>query len=136
MPPRMTHICLHVIDVYECVRFYTNYCKMQTIDERIKEGEGDVYMSEIGRQSEMVFQFKSGGKNLPLGAEEERHFGFVVETKQAVDDIANRAREDGILFFEPDEYLPGAYMCGVKDPNGNCVEFSYGHPVPPIASQG
>ena len=55
-------------------------------------------------------------------------------TPQDVDDIANRAREDDILSFEPAEYLPGAYMCGVKDPNGNCVEFSYGHLVPPITS--
>lgn len=134
MLPRMTHICLHVKDVDECMRFYKDYCKLQIIDERINKGEGSVYMSEAGRQSEIVFQFKSGGNNLTLAADEERHFGFVVESKQTVDDIANRARVDGILFFEPDEYLPGAYMCGVKDPNGNCVEFSYGHPVPPVTS--
>ena len=132
MSPRMTHICLHVKDVDECTRFYKDYCKLQTIDERINEGEGSVYMAEVGRQAEIVFQLKSGGNNLTLAADEERHFGFVVESKQTVDDIAKRAREDGILFFEPEEYLPGAYMCGVKDPNGNCIEFSYGHSVPPI----
>lgn len=48
------------------------------------------------------------------------------------DDIAKMAREDEIVFWEPDEYLPGAYLCGVKDPNGNCVEFSIGHQVPPV----
>jgi len=48
------------------------------------------------------------------------------------DDIAKMAREDEIVFWEPDEYLPGAYLYGIKDPNGNCVEFSYGHQVPPV----
>jgi hypothetical protein len=27
--------------------------------------------------------------------------------------------------------MPGAYLCSLQDPNGNGVEFSYGHPVPP-----
>jgi len=132
MSPRMTHICLHVKNLNDCVRFYRRYCNMGVIDDRSEGGEGSVYMSEAGRQMEIVFQFKSGGENLTLSDNEERHFGFVVESRQAVDDIANRAREDNILFFEPDEYLPGAYLCAVKDPNGNCVEFSYGHAVPPV----
>jgi len=105
---------------------------MDVIHERTNGGEGSVYMSEVGRQTEIVFQFMSGGENLALADDDNRHFGFAVESKQAVDDIANRAREDGILFWEPDEYIPGAYICAVKDPNGNCVEFSYGHPMPPV----
>lgn len=88
-------------------------------------------MSEAARQNELVFQFKSGGTNLTLDESEERHFGFAVDSREAVDDIAKLAREDDIVFFEPDEYLPGAYLCGVRDPNGNCVEFGYGHKLPP-----
>ena len=131
MSPRMTHLCLHVESLDDCVRFYRRYCSMQVIVDRSKEGEGSVCLSEAGRKIEFVFQFKSGGKNFILADNEERHFGFIVESRQAVDDIADMAREDGVIFFEPDEYLPGAYLCGVKDPNGNCVEFSYGHRVPP-----
>lgn len=131
MSPRMTHLCLHVKELDECVRFYTDYCEMRVIDERVKAGEGSIYMSEAGRQTELVLQLKSGGDYRKLAAEEETHFGFAVESRQVVDDIALRARADGILFWEPDEYLPGAYFCAVNDPNGNLVEFSYGHPVPP-----
>jgi catechol 2,3-dioxygenase-like lactoylglutathione lyase family enzyme len=87
-------------------------------------------MSEAGRQTEYVLQLKSGGDSRRLVAEDDTHFGFAVESRQVVDDIALRARADGILFFEPDEYLPGAYFCAVNDPNGNCVEFSYGHSMP------
>jgi len=131
MTPRMTHICLHVKTLDDCVRFYEEYCKMNVICERTNEGEGSVYMAESGRETEIVFQLKTGGDILTLAADSASHFGFIVESKQAVDKIALKAREDDILFFEPDEYLPGAYLCGVKDPNGNCVEFGCGHPVPP-----
>ena len=132
MSPRMTHICLHVERLDDCVHFYRRYCNMDVIDDRSAGGEGSVYMSEAGRQTEIVFQFMSGGANLTLTGNEARHFGFVVESRQAVDDIAKMAREDEIVVWEPDEYLPGAYLCAAKDPNGNCVEFSYGHPVPPV----
>ena len=131
MLPRMTHICLHVKALDDCVKFYTDYCEMSVIEERVKAGEGSIYLSETGRQNEYVLQLKSGGDIRGLVAEDETHFGFSVESRQTVDDIAFRAQADDILFFEPDEYLPGAYFCAVKDPNGNCVEFGYGHAVPP-----
>ena len=88
-------------------------------------------MMEPGARDGMVFQFKSGGTSLVLNDDDERHFGFAVESREVVDEIAARASEEGILFFEADEYLPGAYLCGVKDPNGNCVEFGFGHDMPP-----
>ena len=131
MAPRMTHICFHVSEIDDCVRFYRQYCKMAVIDDRSGGGVGSVYMSESGREMQIVLQLKSGGESLKLKESDERHFGFSVESREAVDDIARCARKDGILFYEPDEHLPGAYFCAVKDPNGNCVEFGYGHAVPP-----
>jgi len=131
MQPRLTHLCLHVENLEDCVNFYRRYCRMEVIEDRSEGGAGSIYMSEAGRQNELVFQFKSGGMNLTMNENEERHFGFAVESREVVDDIAKLAREDEIIFFEADEYLPGAYLCGVKDPNGNCVEFGYGHKVPP-----
>jgi len=132
MSPRLTHICLHVEKLDDCVRFYRRYCELDVIDDRSETGTGSVYMSETGRRKEIVLQLKSGGENLDLKDGDDRHFGFAVDSKQTVDEIAGWAREDGILFCEPDEYLPGAYFCAVKDPNGNCVEFGFGHTVPPV----
>ena len=132
MTPRLTHICLHVESLDQCVQFYKRYCQMEVLDDRSENGEGSIYLSELGREKVMVLQFKSGDENATLSDNEERHFGFVVGSKKDVDDIARMGEEDGILFFEPDEYLPGAYICGVEDPNGNCVEFSFGHSVPPV----
>ena len=131
MQPRITHLCLHVENLEDCVRFYRRYCHMEVIEDHSEEGVGSVYMSEAGRRNEFVFQFKSGGAALTLNENDERHFGFAVDSREVVDDIAKLARQDEIIFFEPDEYLPGAYLCGVKDPNGNCVEFGFGHKLPP-----
>ena len=107
---------------------------MEVIEDHSEGGAGSVYMSESERQNEFVFQFMGGGVNLTLNEGEERHFGFAVESREAVDDLVKLAREDDIVFFEPGEYLPGAYMFGVRDPNGNCLEFSYGHKLPPPQS--
>ena len=130
MQPKMTHLCLHVENLQDCVAFYRKYCQLEVIEDYSEAGEGSIYLSEPGRH-DMVFQMKSGGRNHKLADDEERHFGFILESREAVDDIAKMALNDQILFFEADEYLPGAYICGVEDPNGNCVEFGYNHPIPP-----
>ena len=133
MQPQLTHICLHVENLAECLQFYCRYCRLQVIEDRSEGGGGSIYLSATGTQNDLVFQLKSGGKTLALADDDERHFGFNVESREAVDDIAKRAAEAGILFFEAAEHLPGAYFCGVRDPNGNCIEFSYGHHAPPAS---
>jgi len=58
------------------------------------------------------------------------HLGFSVESRDEVDALAQRAREAGCLLWEPrDEPFPVGYYCGVLDPAGNQVEFSYGQPL-------
>ena len=127
----MTHLCLHVDNLEDCVHFYCQYCGMEVLADRTDNGEGSIYLGADVSDAEPVFQLKSGGNSQKLIDSEERHFGFAVESRAAVDAIATMAKQDGRLFWPADEYLPGAYFCGVRDPNGNCVEFSYGHPVPP-----
>ena len=49
---------------------------------------------------------------------------------KSVNAIAERAREEGILAWEPkEEPYPVGYYCAVNDPDGNFVEFSYGQPL-------
>ncbi len=131
MQPQFTHVCLHVENLEDCVDFYRRYCRMTVIEDRSANGEGSVYLSQAGSVGTLVFQFMSGGRTRSLADTDERHFGFAVESRDKVDEIAAMARQDRILFWEPGEYLKGAYLCGVKDPNGNCIEFGHGHPVPP-----
>lgn len=131
MQPRMTHICLHVENLQDCARFYRSYCHLKVLDDRSVNGEGSIYMAATENAMEPVLQLKSGGKLRIADKSDDGHFGFAVDSRDAVDAIALRGGKDGVLFFEADEYLPGAYFCVLLDPNGNCVEFSYNHPVPP-----
>ena len=54
--------------------------------------------------------------------------------RDAVDAMAEKARAAGYLVWEPrQEPYPVGYYCGVRDPDGNMVEFSYGQPLGPGA---
>jgi catechol 2,3-dioxygenase-like lactoylglutathione lyase family enzyme len=130
--PELTHICLHVENLQQSRDFYRRYCLLQVIDDCSDQGNGSIYMSESGQSGSIVFQLKSGSKPRKLTETEESHLGFIVDSRKAVDEIAAMAEEDKILFFEAGEYLPGAYLCGVEDPNGNCIEFGFNHPIPPV----
>jgi predicted lactoylglutathione lyase len=60
--------------------------------------------------------------------------GFACGSTEEVDAIAEKARGRGLLLWPPRrEPFPVGYYCGVVDPDGNAVEFSYGQPLGPGA---
>ena len=60
------------------------------------------------------------------------HLGFAVESRAAVDRIAELAREDGVLKLAPlDAGDVAGYLTMVRDPSGNTCEFSYGQALDP-----
>lgn len=136
--PALTHIALHVRDVEACVAFYRDYCGMGVVHERpdknADEGGRIVWMAEPGRDREFIFVVLPGGPGRDQGERDFSHFGFALESRAAVDDLAARAQTAGCLVWPPrlDDY-PAGYYCGLKDPDGNFVEFSYGQPLGPGA---
>lgn len=139
MYPRITHIALHVTDIEACIRFYRDFCGMAITHERhADKAEGGeqriVWMAEPGRETDFIFVMMNGGRDLELPANDYRHFGFALESKTAVDAIAEKAEQQGFLVWPPrQEPYPVGYYCGLRDPNGNYVEFSYGQPLGPGA---
>lgn len=132
--PRLTHIALHVRDLDACIAFYQTYCGMEIIHQRHHEPKRIVWMAEPGRETDFIFVLMNGGDDLKLAADDYRHFGFALESKDAVDRLAAKARSVGDLVWEPrQEPFPVGYYCGLRDPNGNYVEFSYGQPLGPGA---
>ena len=132
--PRITHFAMHVEDIDATVDFYRRYCGMQISHSREAGGQRIVWLAEPGREKDLIIVVMNGGRNLELPDDDYRHLGFAVASKQAVDDIAARARGRGDLVWEPrQEPYPVGYYCGLRDPNGNCVEFSYGQPLGPGA---
>lgn len=134
MRPTLTHVALHVPDLDTCVAFYEQFCAMQVIHQRAGKGSRIVWMAESGKEHSFIFVIMPGGQNRQLAEDDYSHFGFAMASRDEVDSIAERARLAGCLVWEPrDEPYPVGYYCGLRDPAGNYVEFSYGQPLGPGA---
>ena len=136
MRPILTHTALHVRDLDACIDFYRAFCGMHVVHERTDGNRRVVWMAEPGREKEFIFVLVPGGVGRNQVATDYSHFGFALESRAAVDAIAERARAAGYLVWEPrEEPYPVGYYCGVRDPDGHMVEFSYGQPLGPGAPE-
>ncbi|MCY1351402.1 Glyoxalase/Bleomycin resistance protein/Dioxygenase superfamily protein [compost metagenome] len=132
MRPTLTHVALHVPDLEACVGFYRRFCGMRVIHERAGKGSRIVWMAEPGKEHQFIFVIMPGGADRHLASDDYSHFGFAVDSREAVDAIAADAEHAGCLIWPPrDEPYPVGYYCGLRDPAGNYVEFSYGQPLGP-----
>jgi catechol 2,3-dioxygenase-like lactoylglutathione lyase family enzyme len=134
--PTLTHVALHVRDIDASIRFYRRFCGLGIVHERAAgAGERVVWLAEAGREAALIFVLLSGGRGREPAADDYGHLGFACADRGEVDRIAAEARAEGRLVWEPrDEPYPVGYCCGLKDPDGNFVEFSYGQPLGPGAS--
>jgi catechol 2,3-dioxygenase-like lactoylglutathione lyase family enzyme len=136
MQPTMTHVALHVRDLDACIVFYAEYCGMQVVHERTGESPDQrvVWIAEPDRKNEFIFVLIAGGPDASPRDDGFSHFGFAVESREQVDAIAARAEKDGCLIWPArEEAYPVGYYCGIRDPDGNQVEFSFGQPLGPGA---
>ncbi len=135
MTPTLTHLALHVRDIAACVAFYEEFCRMLVVHERSDPAGGRVvWLAEAGRETDFIFVLISGGPGRDQGERDFSHFGFALESRADVDAIADKATAAACLAWPPrDEPYPVGYYCGLRDPDGNFVEFSYGQPLGPGA---
>jgi len=132
-----THLALHISNLDKSLEFYTNHTPLRKIHQRYDEVTKmrTAWLSDRppGRETEYVLvliegdppQIKNARPQVPIAP--VSHLGFSVETKAEVDEIAERARQAGILKFGP-IYLDDivGYICIIADPDGHQLEFSYG----------
>ncbi|MCJ8169066.1 VOC family protein [Atopomonas sediminilitoris] len=134
MLPTLTHIALHVPDLDACIAFYRSFCGLRIVHERPGKGARIVWMAEPGKEHTFIFVIMPGGTQKHLADDDYSHFGFALDSRAAVDAIASKAQAQGCLIWPPrDEPYPVGYYCGVRDPAGHYVEFSYGQPLGPGA---
>ena len=132
--PRLTHVALHVENLDACIGFYRSYCELDVTHERASGKMRVVWLSEKGREQDFVLVMMEGGHNIPLPKGDYRHLGFAVASREEVDRLARKAAQENRLLWPPrQEAYPVGYYCGVLDPSGNQVEFSYGQPLGPGA---
>ena len=130
--PRVGRMARHVPDLDACIAFYQEFCAMRVIHERAGKGSRIVWMAEPGKEHQFIFVIMPGGAPRELAMDDYSHFGFAMDSRAAVDAVATRAAAAGCLIWAPrDEPYPVGYYCGLRDPAGNYVEFSYGQPLGP-----
>lgn len=134
MRPHFTHMAFHCADIAASMAFYRDLCEMKVTHERVDDGVGVVWLAEAGRENKLVFVLIGGGALHPQDDRDFGHLGFALESRDAVDAIAERGRANGCLAWEPREApYPVGYYCALRDPDGKFVEFSYGQPLGPGA---
>lgn len=134
MQPVFTHIALHVRDLGASVRFYEAFCGLRIVHTRESHGGRVVWLAQPGREQDFIFVLVPGGHGRAQDERDYSHLGFALRSRAEVDAVAERARVAGCLVWPPrEEPYPVGYYCGVRDPDGNFVEFSYGQPLGPGA---
>lgn len=137
MTPAFTHLALHVRDLDACVAFYRAFCGRHVVHEREDAGTTVVWLAEPGRENDFIIVLIPGGPGRDQSDRDFSHFGFALDSRDAVDAIAAKAKAAGRLAWPPrEEPYPVGYYCGLRDPDGNFVEFSYGQPLGPGAQGG
>jgi catechol 2,3-dioxygenase-like lactoylglutathione lyase family enzyme len=132
--PVLTHIALHVRELARSVAFYREFCGLEPVRNRGEGGDAVVWLAEPGREREFIFVLIAGGPGRTSADGDFSHFGFALDTREQVDAIAARAQSAGCLLWPPrEEPYPVGYYCGVRDPDGNSIEFSFGQPLGPGA---
>ena len=129
-----THLALAVRNLDASIAFYADFCGLRVIHDRGEPPRRVVWMAQPGKEKEFIFVFMSGEVRPPQHPDDYSHMGFAMESRAAVDAIAERGQAAGYLVWAPrDEPFPVGYYCGLKDPDGYFVEFSYGQPLGPDA---
>jgi lactoylglutathione lyase len=142
--PRWTHLALSVTDIDTMIDWYTTYTPLQLL---VKRQDANGYGAWLGHPDApdtpfiLVFaQFLPGhepgedSRPTPLGS--FSHLGFEVAERSDIDEIAAVAAQGGWLATPPTQLPhPIGYICMVRDPDGNTVEFSHDQGVYEFAQE-
>lgn len=140
--PRWTHVAMPVTDLERSIDFYTTLTPLVVVARNSDENGRGVWLSN-DKQVETPFVLVLAefipemgtrfgiepGKPHPTLAP-FAHIGIELPSKEDVDAVAERAREMGVLEWEPRmmaEHI--GYICSCRDPDGNVIEFSWNQKV-------
>ncbi|MFM2071054.1 MAG: hypothetical protein RLZZ623_1317 [Actinomycetota bacterium] len=129
--PRWTHIALPCLDLATTLDWYERFTPLRLLDRRADDvGESAWIGHPDGGDRPFILVLVSFNAARPSGPQPTMapfaHIGIELPTREMVDEIAARGREDGCLKWEPTLMPPPiGYVCALADPDGNVVEFSF-----------
>ncbi len=140
--PRWTHVAIPVSDLDKAIEFYTSLTPLVVVARNEDENGRGAWLSNEKQVEDpfvlVIAEFlpevakrfgqEPGQPHATLAP--FAHIGIELPTKEDVDRVAERAREMGVLEWEPKWMAPHiGYICSAKDPDGNVIEFSYDQKV-------
>ncbi len=131
---RWTHVALPTGNLDRAIAFYTEFTPLVVV-ERFKDAAGESVWLSNAQQVEtpfvMVLVSFDKDKGRELGVMRPfAHIGIEVPRRSDVDALAAKAREMGVLHWEP-QYVSETvgYVCALHDPDGNIIEISHNQKV-------
>lgn len=132
--PRWTHLALCVKDIDATIAWYEKHTHLALLS-RTEDPQG--YGAWLADPDEadspfvlVLAQFFEGkdpfapARHAALGP--FAHIGIEVPHRESIDEIAALGKESGCLELGPMQMPdPIGYICFLKDPDGNTVEFSF-----------
>ena len=126
---RIDHIAIWAADIERLKAFYTRYFDLAC---------GDKYTNPTKRFTSYFLSFADGSTRIELmhtpgrhvtdrgcGMAGLAHFSISVGSKEAVDELTERLRNDGYaILSNPRTTGDGYYESTVADTEGNCIEIS------------
>ena len=113
------------------IAFYREFCGLVVTHDQAMRRQLSGSRSQAGRRSLSSCLWRVSASSASVRLQSS---GFAMESREAVDAIAAAAQVAGCLEWAPrQEPYPVGYYCGLKDPDGYFVEFSYGQPLGPGA---
>lgn len=132
--PRWTHLALHVKDIEASIAWYEKHTCLGVLARNQDEMGKGVWLGD-GTAPHAPFilvlaQFFEGKDPFAPARhavlQPFAHIGIEVPTRELVDEYAALAKENDCLALGPMQMPdPVGYVCFVKDPDGNVIEFSF-----------
>jgi lactoylglutathione lyase len=139
--PRLTHVALPCGDLDRTIAFYTSVTPLVVVARHEDDRGRSAWLSNPGQSRDpfvlVLAEMEGGpGKGGPGGRAPVTtlapfaHIGIEVPERADVDAIAARGRALGVLHWPPRQISDHVgYVCALRDPDGNVVEFSHAQQV-------
>ena len=119
----LTHIALPATNLEASIAFYSKYAKMQVVHQRPEV----VWLSDNTRPFVIVLM---ESPDVPFPLMPFAHLGVACATRDEIDELSERAQEEGCLIAGPMDYGPPVgYWAFLRDPDGHTLEISFGQEV-------
>lgn len=140
--PRLTHVALPCSDLDRSIDFYTSVTPLVVVARHEDTGGRAAWLSNEGQARDpfvLVLAELPPAAAAGMGLEPGRpmttlspfaHIGIEMPERADVDAVAETGRALGALHWEPRDMAEHiGYICALKDPDGNIIEFSHGQKV-------